>query len=303
MRYCGEARGQEMLIVQKLGGVSALRSRSAVLILSGLLGVGCSSKTPPQGSDKAESKVKASAPAPVPVAMYRGPKTKALLTLKGAGQDLRSGLNVRANAPLELSLTLPSGDSWNRARIGRAVLRQPDGSQIELGSQGLLAKLRSRSQVAPLPLPDLMPGTSMIIVSAGAGDAGPGRDDMAGNRHFSKLIVSKADASGKVPLAQSGVMQKTGQLLEIRPVSLPMALRVGDEMAVKVYENQSHRGNAELEIHHPDGEVEVLHTKPNGMAYFEVRETGVHHIAFHTEMEQEPASAQLTFEVSQGETK
>lgn len=291
-----------MLIVRKSGEWIARPLHGALLVLSGILAFGCS-PSPAGKKENKQPEAKARSKDAVPVAIYRGPSVKALLTLKGAGQETRSGLRVAADAPLELSLRLPSGDSWNRARIGRAVLRQPDGSQIELGSDPVFARLRSSSEAAPLPLPDLIPGTSMIVVSAGAGDAGPGRDDMAGNRHFSKLIVSKADANGKVPRAQSGVMQKTGQRLEIRPVSLPMALQVGDQMAVKVYENQSHRGNAELEIHHPDEEVEVLHTEANGMAYFEVRRLGVHHLVFHTEIDSAPASAQLTFEVSAGATK
>lgn len=290
-----------MLIVRKSGGCIARRLQGALLVLSGMMVFGCSPSPDEKKQIKPEAKTRSKEA--VPVAVYRGPLVKSLLTLKGAGQETRSGLRVAADAPLELSLRLPSGDSWNRARIGRAVLRQPDGSQIELGADAGLARLRSNPQVAPLPLPDLLPGTSMIIVSAGAGDAGPGRDDMAGNRHFSKLIVSKADASGQIPQAQSGVMQKTGQRLEIRPVSLPMALRVGDQMAVKVYENQSHRGHAELEVHHPDAEVEVLYTESNGMSYFEVRRLGVHHLVFHTEIDNAPASAQLTFEVSAGETK
>lgn len=291
--------------IQKIGGAGRLGSGGVMLFLSGVLGLGCSQSPSAPTASKPAPIAKQELAQPALVAAYRGPKRPSMLTLQDHQYGARSGLEVRANAALDLALSLPSGDSWNRARVGRAVLRQPDGSQVKLGSAKLLSTLRANSEAAPLPLPELMPGTSMIIVSAGPGDAGPGRDDMAGNLHFSKLIVSKADASGKIPKAQSGVMQKTGQPLEIRPVSLPMALRIGDEMAVKVYENQSHRGNAELEVHHPDGELEVLHTQGNGMAYFEVRRTGVHHLVFHTEIDEAPASAQLTFEVSapKGETK
>lgn len=303
------SKSLEMLIVQHMDGARRQRvgrsSGSVMAVLFTCLGLGCSPSPSAKKGATPAPVAKDSAAKPALVAAYRGPSVPTTLSLQSAQGSLRSGLNVRSDASLELALALPSGDSWNRARVGRAVLRQPDGSQVELGGQGELESLRSQAKAAPLAMPELMPGTSMIIVSAGPGDAGPGRDDMAGNRHFSKLIVSKADASGKIPKVQAGVMQKTGQPLEIRPVTLPMALRLGDEMSVKVYENQSHRGNAEIEIHHPDGEIEVLHTQANGMAHFEVRRVGVHHIVFNTQMEQEPASAQLTFEVTspKGETK
>lgn len=287
-----------MRMIQKIGGAATLGARGLMLSLSALMGVGCSPNPSAKKAAKPAAAAQKERAKAGPVAAYRGPSTASILTLQSRQYGTRSGLEIRSDASLDLALNLPSGDSWNRARIGRAVLRQPDGSQVELGSPEQLSALRSSSEKAPLSLPALMPGTSMIIVSAGEGDGGRGRDDMAGNRHFSKLIVSKADASGTIPKAQSGVMQKTGQPLEIRPVSLPMALKVGDQMAVKVYENQSHRGNAELEVHHPDGELEVLHTQANGMAYFETRRAGVHHLVFHTEIDQEPASAQLTFELS-----
>lgn len=307
----------QMLFDQSMVGVTrrrcgpsfGCRSGGVLAVLLTCLGLGCTPSSSSGPSGKKDPKpapiANANAVKPARVATYRGSGLQTTLAVQGRQDGQRSGLNLRSDAALSLSLQLPSGDSWNRARVGRAVLRQPDGSQVELGSAQELAALRAQAQAAPLSLPELMPGTSMIIVSAGAGDSGPGRDDMAGNRHFSKLILSKADASGKIPKVQAGVMQKTGQPLEIRPVTLPMALRIGDEMSVKVYENQSHRGNAEIEIHHPDAEIEVLHTQPNGMAHFEVRKNGVHHIVFNTQMEQEPASAQLTFEVTspQGETQ
>lgn len=221
----------------------------------------------------------------------------ATLTLQRVNSPASTGLTHRSQAGLELALSLPEGDSWNSAKIGRAVIRQPDGSQVTLASEAAFRALRDSSQAQPLAIGPLMPGTSLIILSAGTGEGGRGQDDMAGNHRFSKIIVQQSDARGLVPAKQSGVMQKTGQPLEIRPMILPMGLKMGDEMSIKLYEDQSHRGDAQVEVHHPDGDVELIKTAGNGVAHFEVRSPGLHHLRYETELGEEEASAELTFSV------
>lgn len=264
-------------------------------LLLGLAVLGCNAKPPEDPPSTAQV-----IPAPQ---QLRKAKSGATLSLQRASTHANSDLMQRGSEALELALQLPEGDSWNSARIGRAVLRQPDGSQIALASDAAFEALRNRQDTKPLALPTLMPGTSMIIVSAGTGHGKRGRDDMAGNHRFSKIIVQQADAQGVIPKRQAGVMQKTGQPIEIRPINLPMALELGDEMSIKVYEDQSHKGNAEVEVHHPDGEIEVLHTAANGVAHFEVRRVGVHYLRYETELGEELASAELTFSVPPSASK
>lgn len=221
----------------------------------------------------------------------------AMLSVRGSNYAAVSDLTHRGAEPLELALRLPEGDTWRDAKIGRAVVRQPDGSQVSLASEKEMDALRRSAQGEALVLSPLQPGTSMIIVSAGSGDGQGGQDAMAGNHRFSKIIVRQADANGVVPKIQAGVMQKTGQPLEIRPTTLPMALKIGDEMAIKVYEAQSHRADAWVEVHHPSGELELINTAVNGTGHFIVKGAGMHHLVFNTTFEERPASAELTFSV------
>lgn len=259
--------------------------------LAGLCLVGCNavSKTP--------QPTLAPPPARTLPQVHRTSNTPSVLTLREASSQRPTDLRHRNNQALELDLRLPEGDSWSGARIGRAVLRQPDGSQISLASPSTLAALRNKGGEDALTLPALQPGTSMIILSAGTGAGERGRDDMAGNHRFAKIIVQQARRDGTIPPAQAGVMQKTGQPLEIRPVRLPMALKVGEEMAFKLYEHQSHRGGAQVQVHHPDAQIQTLTTGPNGMAYFNVRAPGIHHLRYESTVGDQPASAELTFTI------
>lgn len=219
----------------------------------------------------------------------------ASLSLQLAQSQTPAGLSRYQQQALELSLQLPEGDSWNSARIGRAVIRQPDGSQLNLLAAEKIEALRDVQSEQALAIPALLPGTSMLIVSAGSSDGQRGQDNMANNHRFSKIIVQQADTHGRIPPDHGDIMQKTGQPLEIRPLRIPSALRAGDEMSIKVYEDQSHRAQATVEVHHPDGEVQLIKTGSNGVAHFDVRVAGMHHLRYNTTLGEREASAELSF--------
>lgn len=267
--------------------------------------------TPPESAKGVRGGSPASTPTPTPKQAQRrttpllSSSAAATLSLRLAKNHAPAGLWRYEQQSLELSLQLPEGDSWNMARIGRAVIRQPDGSQLNLLAPAKIKALRDDLQKAkPLSIPPLLPGTSMLIVSTGSGDGQRGRDDMANNHRFSKIIVQQANAQGQIPPDHGDIMQKTGQALEIRPLRIPGALAVGDQMSFKVYEDQSHRGHATVEVHHPDGEVQLIKTAANGVANFDVRAAGMHHLRFNTTLGEREASAELTFSTpSQGATR
>lgn len=223
-----------------------------------------------------------------------------ILRLQDNEQRGLAGLRHRGQAPLAMELRMPGGEDWQSANIGRAVVRQPDGSQMQIADESAWEALRAAPRGTPLRLRAAMPGVSMLIVSAGPSGQARGRWAMRNNRYFTKVIFSQLDHRGEVPGPDPGILQKTGQPLEIRPVISPLGLDLSQEsqqMAVKIYDDQKSKAFAEVEVFAPSGEAQRIRAEKDGTAYFEVREPGVYRLRYESQIEWEPAAAELIFAV------
>ena len=237
--------------------------------------------------------------------------------LAGEPAIVPSTLRPTAGQPMSLELNLPKTDrggevTWANANLGQFFVRTGERQQSLLP-----LNVGPDEKRAPLQLDS--PGPAMLCVGVGPPEARGQSDSWQRTTHCTKIVlnVQPKEPNTSPPAATAvGVTGKTGQKIEIQPLMDPSALKVGDDLAVRVHYEGSKVKDAKLTATITPGDVraagEVVDpgrpTDAEGSTWFKISKTGTWIIRFEHEVKDEnnPSGpprryvAELIFEVAKG---
>ena len=204
-----------------------------------------------------------------------------------------------------------SGDTAQNRPTVRAVDRDPNAAEVSMPRPGAtVVGFDSKPVVAEVLGSELKSFLTKNV--AGAADDPAVRGLKAARRLRVRRIQSattliRVAAPGAQVVPSVIAMSKTGQKVEIRPLSDPTMVPVGRDLPLRVYVGASKEAGAKVQATSLDGGTTVAATTDSsGAAHFRITHTGQWRIEFHyaepnvtdADIDWDIRSATLTFEVT-----
>ena len=205
------------------------------------------------------------------------------------GSLLAVPLRFATGEVVGVGLTLPDGEGWDTANIGRAIVR----SGAEQTSLALRTDAGGRVRFA---VPTA--GPAVLIVSAGPSRDGNRPDAWQHATSTAKAFLRVEGPDGSLPTrSDPGTTAKVGLPTELVPLVSPLRLRVGDVLPLRAYVRNASRTGVVIHATRGGGGLTTAATDEVGSTELTIDRSGSWLVQFAVGHEGREHLAQLLFEI------